>query len=134
MKNLFTLTYWFSLYPGVWNASGKIFLFISLGLIGIGTIIRAFAMFTHMEIIWKRMMEKLSSWLFIYGVLAVLYWFMRDQGVPFFSSRFWLLLMVITAAIWLYFIVKYLLRKLYEVKHTKESLDLYAKYLPGKKT
>jgi hypothetical protein len=59
---------------------------------------------------------------------------MRDQGVPFFSSRFWLLLMIITAAIWLYFIVKYLLRKLYEVKHTKESLDLYAKYLPGKKT
>jgi hypothetical protein len=134
MKNLFILNYWFSLYPGAWNASGNIFLLMSLGLIGASLIVRVFAIFINMETIWKRTVKRLSFWLFIWGILTVLYWFMRDQGVPFFSSRFWLLLMVITAIIWLYFIIKYLLRKLYEVKYTKESLNLYAKYLPSKKT
>jgi hypothetical protein len=134
MKNILTLSYWFALYPGAWQQSGNIILLIILGLISLGVVGRVLASFLHLEITWKRSLEKFSTWFLTYGILALFYWFMRDQQVPFFSSRFWLLIMFFSSLAWLYFIVRYVLRKLRDIRQTKESLDLYTKYLPGKKT
>lgn len=133
MNTYLNITYWFALYPSAWDQSGNIFIGVALGLLLVGFLLRIYLTFKNNKGVFKKTLGKLSNFLLTLSLLAIVYWFMRQQLVPFFSSRFWLLIIFLTAIIWLAFIVWYFIRKRREEKINLERTALYGKYLPGQK-
>ncbi len=133
MNTYLDISYWFALYPSAWNQSGKIYIWAALLVLVFGFILKIFLIFKKNKGVGRKTLNKLSNCLITLSLLAVIYWFMRQQLVPFFSSRFWLLLLFITAIVWLVFIILYFLRKKREEKINLERTALYGKYLPGQK-
>lgn len=134
MNKYLDITYWFELYPSVWGRTGNIFLIISLTVLFVSFLLKVYFIYkNNNKGVVKKTLTKLSNCLLTLSVLAVIYWFMRQQLVPFFSSRFWLLIIFLTAFIWLAFIVKYFVRKRKEEKINLERTAIYGQYLPGRK-
>lgn len=133
MSTYLEISYWFALYPSAWNQSGEIYIWVALFVLFFGFVLRIFLIFKNNKGVWQKTLSKLSNYLITLSLLAVIYWFMRQQLVPFFSSRFWLLIIFITTIVWLVFIVLYFLRKSREEKVNLERTTLYGKYLPGQK-
>ena len=66
----------------------------------------------------------------VVGVLDLLLWFWRDQQVPFFSARFWYLLLILGVVGWIGWIIISLVKfkqRLVEEEKRREEFD---KYLP----
>lgn len=133
MSKYLEISYWFALYPSAWNQSGKIFIWITAIVLIVSFLLRLFLIFKNKKGVWRKTLGKLSNCFLTLSLLAVIYWFMRQQLVPFFSSRFWLLLIFIAAIVWLFFIVWYFIRKKREEKINLERTALYGQYLPGQK-
>ncbi len=79
-----------------------------------------------------RFWNKLGTWALVVGFFYLVLWFFRDQRVPFFSSRFWLLAVGLLALVWLIFIIIFLIRKKSAEKKGHIKAEEFDKYLPGK--
>ncbi len=133
MNNYLDISYWFALYPSAWDLSGRIFIITALACFLLGLVIKIILFFKNNKGVIRKTLNKLSNFLLTLSLLGVFYWFMRQQLVPFFSSRFWLLIILLTAITWLVFIVLYFIRRSKEEKINLERTALYGKYLPGQK-
>lgn len=135
MRNYLEISYWFALYPPAWNKSGEIFIWVTLIVLVISFLLKLFLIFKNNKNkgINRKALNKLSNCFIVSSLLALVYWFMRQQLIPFFSSRFWLLIIFITTIVWISFIIWYFIRKKREEKINLEQIALYGKYLPGKK-
>ncbi len=133
MSQYFSFGYWFDLYPNSWQQAGKIFIYLNLFFLVVGLLIKIYFLIKSIKGVWRKTGQKLSTLFITLSIIGIGYWFMREQLVPFFSSRFWLLLLIITLSLWLSLIVRYFFKKLREEKQNLERAAIYGKYLPGQK-
>jgi len=79
-----------------------------------------------------KMLEKLISFFTGLGVIGLLITWTRYERVLVFSSRYWLLVWLAAAIIWLYPIMKYWIKIMPEAKKRSEEKKAFQKYLPKK--
>ncbi len=103
----FTFSYWFTPYPapftGVYfwlmiSLSGASFL---LGLVG------SFIYFKFKDPSNRKIIKKISNLAITFGVLMGISFFFTQTSTPTLGSRFWFLLWLIMAVVWISFILKY---------------------------
>ncbi len=133
MNKLLTLDYWFLLNPGEWQDLR--FFVLGLGIFFIITpiIVKIVTKLKNVSGIRAGLINRLVSCFITVGFLELILWFFREQRVPFFSARFWQLLLLLITIVWFGFIIiAYLKRKPLE-KEAKAKAIVYDKYLPKKK-
>ena len=127
---MLSLSYWFSLTPPaviggnvqLWGIAAFA-LFLAAVLVRLFIIRRISQRFLQQP--WQRV-ARLLTWTGI--ALAVLLFF-RYEGVPFFSARFWLLLLTIGDVVWLVVIIRHFLVKLPAQKRAWSEEQQKRKYL-----
>ena len=75
-------------------------------------------------------LERLFRLFLTIGILGLIYLFFAWQGVVLLAARFWLLLILISGAVWLAFILKYLLMQVPQLRQELEQKRKFKKYLP----
>ncbi|KKR48920.1 MAG: hypothetical protein UT86_C0002G0095 [Candidatus Magasanikbacteria bacterium GW2011_GWC2_40_17] len=130
IKNIFSLSYWFSQTPLLGSAAFWVMLII-FGLFLLAAIIlKVLSQSPHYDVFARRGLKKISrllGWMGVWGLIIV---FFRYEFTPILSRRFMLGLWIIGLVVWLVFIVKYFLKivpKRMAEKLEKERLN---KYLP----
>lgn len=123
----------FDLTPGPWLQYGFFVLVMGFIFLGLGIAAKLVIYFVRIKMPISMVVDRLGS-VFVYtGVMTGFFWFCRTQLIPFFSARFWWVLLDISILVWLYFIIKAALsyKKHKEVEMAKR--DVYDKYLPKRK-
>ncbi len=127
--NLLKLDYWFS-QPYVAYGNVKWFwviLFLALVLAGlIGKMIQNYQNEQARQALWQRF----SNLGLTVGLLGIIWLFFRQERVPFLAWRFWLLILMVAAAVWLTKLIIYAFKRLPEIKAEKQERELKNKYLP----
>ncbi len=132
IANLFHLDYWFS-QPFV-AAGSSLWLLIGgfLVLVLAGLVCKIVSLYKEEK--FKKVILKRSSHLAMtMGFLGLVWMFFRQERVVFLSLRFWLLLWVAVFVWWTLLIVKYITKRVPEIKTEEERLARIEKYLPKSK-
>ena len=130
--HLFTMSYWFSqpftaygLVKWFWVLS-----FLFLILFGIvARIVRNSQNDKTLRELWRRV----SNLGFTTGLLGLLWLFFRQERIPFFAWRFWLLIWLVLFVWWLCNLLIYSVKRLPVIREEKKYREEISKYLPGKK-
>lgn len=77
--------------------------------------------------------QKLGSWFITWAVVGMVWVFMAYERINFFGSRFWTLVMIIVAAVWLVFIIRYWKKVVPSMEMLRRERAEFEKYLPRKK-
>ncbi len=129
IKNLFKLDYWFG-QP--FAAEGKA-LWILLGLfllvVFIGLVFKVVAIYQE-EKFKKIIFKRLANLDLTMGFIGLVWLFFRQENVSFLAWRFWLLLWLIGAGWWKWTIIRYMIRRVPDIKEEQERLARIEKYLP----
>ncbi|MBI4175402.1 hypothetical protein HY523_02165 [Candidatus Berkelbacteria bacterium] len=80
-----------------------------------------------------RLRIRLVRWSFTTGFVGLLLIFFRWQGIPYLSSRFFLLLWLVISTVWFLTLITYLLKKFPRERTITQSHQLREKYLPRAK-
>lgn len=80
-----------------------------------------------------RLRIRLVRWSFTTGFVGLLLIFFRWQGIPYLSSRFFLLLWLVISTVWFLTLITYLLKKFPGERTITQSHQLREKYLPRAK-
>ncbi len=130
--NLFRLDYWF-VQPFV--ATGmSLWLLIGcfLVLVFAGLVCKIVSLYKEEK--FKKVILKRSSHLAMtMGFLGLVWMFFRQERVMFLSWRFWLLVWVVVFGWWLSSIIKYMVKRVPEIRTEEERLARIEKYLPKSK-
>ncbi len=131
MSNLLTLHYWFNLSPGPWLDEYLKIVYAIFGLLIIlGLIAWMFAGKNKKTKLVFSVWHKVQQASLTIGISGLLLIFFRQQRIYFLSMPFLMLLLVIGAIVWAYFIYNYIVKilpvKKEELKKRKEK----EKYLP----
>lgn len=128
MGNFLTLKFWFAVRPDSLTVSSQRVLLIFIGLLLLATIVIG---------IWnsrnKNGYTKLFNNLYYFcltnAIVGAFLLFFNYEMVPFLSSRFWYLFWAIGIIVWLYFIIKLLL-KIPKRKAELEKEKEFKRYIP----
>lgn len=132
MIDFLNLNFWFTLNPGPWYQSGTVVLWGGIGMLILALLFKLAVKFFKIKGVLAKFWNKLATWALVLGLLDLVLWFFRDQRVPFFSSRFWLLIVVLLALVWLIFIFIFLIKKKPEEKKGAARAQEFDKYLPSR--
>ncbi len=131
MNNLFSLSFWFRINPGIFT---PIYQKILIGIILIFILLSILFWFKKKKRgknknfilgVWRKFYDFFT----INSFLGLLLLFFCFEKIPFFSSRFWFILWGIEMITWLFFIFKHY--KTIPSKIEKiEAKESYEKYLP----
>ncbi len=125
------VSYWFSQYSEYfagtmfWAALG-----IISGLVVLGAAIRLASRFIK-DPSSRKACRRLSTMSITVGLLSAVSFFFTQTSTPVLGSRFWFLLWVLVAVVWLAFIVRYMLKVAPQERAERAKLQAYQKYLPG---
>jgi hypothetical protein len=127
MKNLLSTHFWFNNQPGpLLPSSSKIF----IALIIILFVLAATAYFIKSKGgFYRQLYGKLGSFIISNGLIGLVLFFFSAEQIPLLSARFWLLLWVIGALTWFFFIVRYA-KSLPKKKKELEKEREFEKYIP----
>ncbi|OGH92344.1 MAG: hypothetical protein A2534_03635 [Candidatus Magasanikbacteria bacterium RIFOXYD2_FULL_39_9] len=132
IANLFRVDYWF-VQPFV--ATGfSLWLLIGgfLVLVLAGLVCKIVSLYQEEK--FKKVILKRSSHLAMtMGFLGLVWMFFRQEQAVFLSWRFWLLVWVGSFAWWTWSIVKYITKRVPEIRTEEERLARIEKYLPKNK-
>ncbi len=81
----------------------------------------------------KEVLRRLGDLWLAAGLLGLLWMFFRQERIAFFAWRFWLLFWLLLFVSWHLKIIKYIIKRLPEIKREKWEREMRQKYLPGKK-
>lgn len=87
----------------------------------------------NIDVIAKRITSKISIFCFTLGLIGWVLFFMRQAHVYFFSRRFFFVFWFLGAAIWSFYLLKYILKKAPNEKKEIQEKREFEKYLPRKK-
>jgi Ca2+/Na+ antiporter len=131
MNNLLTLQYWFNLSPGPWlNEYLRVIYAIFGLLIILGLIAWLFVSKNKNNKLIKKVWQKIQHASLTIGVTGLMLIFFRQQRIYFLGMPFLMLLLVIGALVWVYFIYKYFIKILPVKKEELEKRKEKEKYLP----
>ena len=134
MQNLFTLNFWFGLYPAAltpWAMRIMLIIFIALFLAGI--IAKIYSIKTKLEKWNRRAIDKTASLLLSMGAFGLLLFVFSYEQIPILSMRAGYILWLITLAIWIYFIYKFVFVEIPKQRKLKKERDHEDKWLPKPK-
>jgi len=131
MNNLLTLQYWFNLLPGPWLDEYLKIIYAAFGLLIIlGLIAWLFVGKNKNNKLIKVVWQKIQRVSLSVGIIGLALIFFRQQRIYFLGMPFLMLLLLLGAIIWAYFIYRYIVKvlpiKKEEIKAKKEK----EKYLP----
>lgn len=127
--NLFKLSYWFH-QPFIaygWSLRGWVILLLILILAGI---VIKISQLKQSEKILKQIYNRLANVCFVVGLLGLLWLFLRQETVPFFAWRFWLIFLFGWLLWSIIRTVVYLIKRLPEIKAEQAAKEQKEKYLP----
>ena len=130
-SRVFSFDYLFNLNPTPFLAVYLKFIYIFFGLFLIaGVVARVFTSRDSTIPPLRRFYIKFSHFLFTIGVLGLLLVAFRQGRAYFLSAPFWILLLLLGAIAWIFFLVKYIRRKVPEEKAVYTERKAREKYLP----
>ncbi len=100
-------------------------------IIGIGIKLYQYAVKT--DKFWDKLLQKYFSFFSIIGSVGAILVVLRYERVQLFAARFILIAWIISAAYWLYTIIRYQIKTLPQAKKQAEEKRLLQKYLPKRK-
>ncbi len=127
IENFFSASYWFELMPGQLNSGGKTVFLSFLILMLIAAFITA--MKRRKGGVYKKTLNRLYDFFSGNLIIAIAFFFLRYEAVPFLGARFWLAIWFIVMAVWLFYILK-AAKGLPERKIKAEKLKEKQKYIP----
>ena len=131
MSNLFKLTYWFNPLPGPWVAEYLKIVYAFFGLLVIIAMVAWWLASKNKEDrLIMRFWGKVQHFGLTIGALGLLLAVIRQENIYFLSMPAWFLVLVLGAAVWLYYIVKYIIYVVPQRRKEIEERKLKEKYLP----
>lgn len=104
---LLSLAWWFDRVPKQDPTALKMYFIVFLALVIIGAVVRMLSKRRLKDRFALEIASRTATLLVIMGILGLGYWFLAFERIPFLSSRFWLLVWLIGALIWLWSILKF---------------------------
>lgn len=128
--NLFYSSYWLN-QPVI--ATKSVYFVWLIGLLvvfagGLAALIAASFTKTNLN---KTILKKFGDLFTNMGIAGLFFFFCRQQSVPLFGLRIWFLIWAVVFAVWLGFVLKYLLKRVPAIKTEQEEKAKKEKYLPG---
>jgi hypothetical protein len=127
MHNLLTTNFWFNNQPGaLLSSSSKIF----IALIILFFALAAAAYFLKSRKgFYSRLWGKFGNFFVSHSLIGFVLWFFSTEQIPLLSARFWLLIWLVGAGVWLFFILRYS-KTLPEKKRELQKEKEFQKYIP----
>jgi len=129
--NLIRLDYWFNIRPLFFRPmTFKIFMIVSLLVIVAGIILSILQSRQAKNKLQKKTIGNFSTWFYTFGIINLIYIFLRQQRAPYLSLRFLYLLWFIASVIWLGFLFKFMLIDAPKKVKEQQQKAEFEKYLP----
>lgn len=128
----FQPAYLFEYRPFTTNSTIKIMAIFFIAFIIFGIALKIYQRTKKLEKYQEKLLEKFISFFSVLGFLGLIITWTRYERVLLFSSRYWLIVWLITLLIWLYPIIKYWVKVVPEARKHTEEKKLFQKYLPKK--
>ena len=123
------LKYWFSARPEAMpDYIIELFVTIVAVLIAL-TVLFAILKFRSKKSIYNKIVRSFYNLFLTNAIVGIFLLFFSFEQIPFLSSRFWLIIWLITNLVWLVFIGKRFL-VLPKIKTEREKEKEYKKYIP----
>jgi hypothetical protein len=129
MGNFLTLSFWFSLRPGVFIGSTFKVIAGFVILLMVFALIAGFGKKKWSKSLYAVLWSNLYYFFLTNAVIGLVLIFFNYETVPFLSARFWFLLWAISLMIWLFFIYKVIV-KIPQRKARLEKEKEFKKYIP----
>ncbi len=130
MIRFLTLNYYFNLRPISGNRTLVVLLVFFAVLILIGLAIKLYAKIKNLKKIDRKLIDKYFLFFIVMGLLGILITWFRYESAYLLSARFWLVIWVIGALIWLIKIIRFQFKTVPEAKKMAEQKQQFKKYLP----
>jgi amino acid transporter len=134
IQPLLKLSYWFDKRPPGFEPFFQQSLFFFFGaLVVLALVITVVVKKKKKESPWiAKGFQKISSWCLSMGIAGLIIFFFTYERIPLLSMRFWYIVWLVGAVVWLVFIVRFFMKKIPEEKARIAEQKNKEKYLPGK--
>lgn len=129
MNNLLSLKFWFSIRPGALSPMGIKFFIVSIIVLIIVSLFLKLITVKSKEKLHRRLYRKLANFTMTNIFFLMFIFFLMYEAVPFLSSRFWFLVLLLIDLVWLYYIWKFY-RTIPSRKEEIKKNTEYNKYIP----
>ncbi len=134
MQNLFTLNFWFNLYPPALTPMAvRVLLIVFTAILVVGIVGKIYSIKTKLEKWTRRAMDKVSTMLLTMGVLGLLLFLFAYEQIPVLSMRLGYIIWLIILGIWIYFLYKFIYIEIPKQRKLKEAREHTDKWLPKPK-
>lgn len=131
MGNLLKLSYWFDPLPGPWLNEYLKIIYAFFGLLVVaGLVAWLLAGKNKADRLIMRFWSKVQHFALTIGLVGLVLVLIRQERIYFLSMPLWLLLLVLGAIVWAYYIFRYITRVVPERRKEIEAKKLKEKYLP----
>lgn len=127
------LSFWFAMRPAPMSKEFTIAAAVFFGLFIAAKIVLRIIMEKQKKLMTaadKKLSNMIQSFCLTMGSLGLLWTFFAYEGLPILASRYWVLLWLLGAIIWAYFIVRYYALEYTDFKERLTAREKLEKYLP----
>jgi hypothetical protein len=129
--NLFHWSYWFSATLPAAGWVKVVLIVLPLIFIVIGIALKVFSGITK-DTLMKKIYSRFAIISLFFGILSGLWVFLRQEETPIFSARVWPLLILLITLWWLYRVIRYVVKRVPEIRKQNAERMEKEKYLPKK--
>lgn len=129
----FNLTYLFDLRPYTYPSTINLMIGFFGLMVVLGIALNLYRRFKSETKTEKKLLDKYTSLFFSLGLIGLAMTWFRYERINLLSGRFWLVIWLAVAGIWLYRIVNYQFKVIPKIRKDAENRQLLQKYLPRKK-
>lgn len=132
---LYTISYWFNIRPDELSSPFLIFFCVFFTLLVLSKFIFFFYYKKNKDVIlkpYKKFIQKGETALFSLGICGLFWLFFAYEQVPFLSARFWMIIWLFSALLWVYFIIRYKNFELEPLLKQMAERERIEKWMPKK--
>ncbi|MBI2476708.1 hypothetical protein HYV72_00890 [Candidatus Uhrbacteria bacterium] len=130
MQQALTLSFWFDRFPDQNPITLNVYFAVFLGIVIVGAGIRMVTKRSQRDRFAREVARRVATLCVVMGLLGVVYWFVAFERIPFFSSRFWLVVWVIGFIVWLVGVIRHATRVVPKERERLQQQLEQKKYLP----
>ncbi|MFH1789684.1 MAG: hypothetical protein ABH832_01300 [bacterium] len=130
ISNLFYINYWFGQPREARGIVLVVYISVFLLLIILGIGARVFVAYKNDRVV-KQILRRFSAFGMTMGMIGMMWMFFRQQKIVFLAWRFWVLLWILLAIFWMIRILKYVIKRVPEIRKEQIHEEKRRKYLPS---